>query len=267
MKSELSKAVLQKLSNGGAFFFMFSKFLLRLDCKDFTLGVMYQSLMQVLALIAALLPIKILLFLAPNRPVPEVVADFFHNKEEFVIFLCVCMFIFMCLAYWFSKLVTKIAEKKVRKIVAKSKEDNIKIKEVTSIVNTCMLVCSSSVLFILFVGFELVVYRDLVYILLVVLLVSFTVLLAEKNGKLSVFQAKVVPPYKLFSGIARFLFIGSFLFIVYDVLVNEVNRSFIELIVGLVLIRQSSMLVASVCSSLVKLDKPLNLMFKLGVPK
>ena len=253
MNNEPTKGVLEKLDEGQKFFFKFSRCLQKLDFKDFSLGVIYKFLVQTLSLVATLLPIKILLFLAPNRNVPEILVEFFDTKSQFVISLCCLMFVFMFLAYVFSKLAARITKIKVNKIVSMSKTKVVKHK-IRKTIDNCMMIYSSSLFLVCCMALEIIVYIDLVFILTVVLLITFVVLSAEKNNKIPVLKTITNPPYKLFSNIAQFLFIGSFLFIVYDVLVNEVQRSFIELIVGLILLRQSSMLISKICSLLVELD-------------
>jgi len=252
MNNQPTKGVLEKLDGGQEFFFKFSRCLQKLDFKDFSLGVMYKFLVQTLTLVATLLPIKILLFLAPNRNVPEILVEFFDTKSQFVISLCFLMFVFMFLAYVFSKLAARITKIKVNKIVNMSKVKIAKHKTRKTIDN-CMMICSSGLFLVCCMVLEIIIYIDLVFILVVVLLITFVVFSAEKNNKISVLKTIAIPPYKLFSNIAQVLFIGSFLFIVYDVLVNEVHRSFIELIVGLILLRQSSTLISKICSSLVEL--------------
>ena len=265
MNAQLPKSTLQKLSEGKVFFFKFSRLLLTLDFKDFGLGVMYRLLVQVLTLVAALLPIKILLFLAPNRPMPDILAEFFDSKGQLVIALCVLMFAFIFLAYFFSKLATKISDVKVNKIVAKLKTVSIKskTKRIKKSVDACLLISSSGLFVMCCVTLEFFVYRDLLFILMAALFISFMVFLAEKNGRFDALKTMKIPLYKLFGNIAKSIFIMAFLFIVYDVLINEVGRSFIELIVGLILIRQSSMLIAMICSTFTELDKEKQLMEEL----
>jgi len=254
MKTQSTKPIFLQLVEGGKFFFKFSKLLQKLDFKNFSLGVMYTFLVQVLTLVAALLPIKILLLLTPSYAMPEIMAELFDSKDQLIACLCFVMFLFMFLVYMFSRIATKITDEKVNEILDMSKA-KIEKSKATKIIDTSMTIYSSS----LFLGccliLEFFVYRELMFILAAMLSICFIALLAEKYGKTPVLQKIDIPSRKLFNNVAYFLFIGSFLFIVYDVLVNEVSRSFIELILGLILIRQSSMLMAQICSLFVTHDK------------
>jgi len=262
MVDQLSKNnTLQKLKDGQNSFFEFSMYLLRLDFKDFSLGVAYNLAVKVLTFISVLLPIKILLFLAPNQKLPEVLASFFEDKNQLVIFLCFLMIIFMIFASFFSKRITRISAEKVTKIVdrsvmAISKSD---IKAIKKRTDACMMTYASVSFLTLCLVLEYFVYPELLLVFFILLVVFYLFLQAFGKGKLSIPIVVNAPSVKIIKSLTKGIFLGLFFYIIYDVLINNASHSFIELILGLLLIRQANALLGMYCLSMVQFGNKENL--------
>jgi len=256
MNTKSPKSTLQQLQEGRLFFFQFSMFLLRLDFKNFSLGIVSKLSVQVLVLVSTLLPVKVLLFLAPNQPFQGIVAELFESKSQLVIFLCILMIFVMFFSYLFSKLAANISDAKINMIVdmSKVKIDKYNIKKIKNKIDLCMSAISSGLFLVLCLILVFLVYSDLLFIVAVISALSFILLLVAEHGRLPILRTFDKKPNKIFMTISNCIFLISFYFIVYDALVNEVDRSLIEMVIGLVLIRQSSMLIAKLCTSIVQLN-------------
>lgn len=257
MNNQPLPSIFQQLREGQLFFFKFSAFLLKLDFKDFSFGVVYKFSVQVLSFISMLLPLKILLFLSPKQQLVGIAAEIFEDKTQLILFLCVLLVFFMAASYLFVKLSSSISNKKLDKIVSLSTEElgKHKIKNIKNKIQICISNYSSFLLLVIFFTFLFFIYSELLLIAVLVSLFSLVLLFADDIYKFSIFEKMNESPKEVFNKITNFIFLTSFAFIVFDALNNEGSRSFIEMIIGLVLIRQASTMLGKLCISIVQLNK------------
>ena len=257
MNTQPPQSIFQQLREGQLFFFKFSAFLLKLDFKDFSFGVVYKFSVQVLSFISMLLPLKILLFLSPKQQLVGIAAEIFEDKTQLILFLCVLLVFFMAASYLFVKLSSSISNKKLDKIVSLSTEElgKHKIKNIKNKIQICISNYSSFLLLVIFFTFLFFIYSELLLIAVLVSLFSLVLLFVDDIYKFSIFEKMNESPKEVFNKITNFIFLTSFAFIVFDALNNEGSRSFIEMIIGLVLIRQASTMLGKLCISIVQLNK------------
>ncbi|WP_432472020.1 hypothetical protein [Amphritea sp. HPY] len=257
MSDNSSGSVFRQLVEGKLFFLSFSMFLMKLDFKGFVLGVLYKLLAKVLIFISMILPIKIILFLAPAQEVPGILSQYFENKVQFVGLLCVLMLIFMVLSSLFSKLAVNVSKTKVDKIANISKKEfGVEaIEKIKKNVDICML---SHALFLFCLSCSITVYfiyPELLLVFFLVLVISAIFFMAVGRYEHSTLQRFNESPDKMLNGIAKLIFLTSFFYIVYDSIFNSSALELILMVVGLIMIRQSGLLISQLLLLMIKFNK------------
>ncbi len=228
--------------------------LFRLDNKSFALAVFSKLSMRVLNFVAMVLPVKILLFLAPGQNIPTILSPWFDSKEQLVFVLCFLTVVTFIFANVFEKIVELAVKKKVYKIVANG--DGLKQKQtnkIRQIVNKCIAAVAAGVFFVILIIIVSLIYPELI----VVFWIGFALLCVVchfimKRPDLKYLMNK---PYKLFNMGFNICFFGVFFYMVFDSLVLGVEHSFIIMIISLILMRQGSTALSQFSLSLVDIYK------------
>lgn len=229
-------------------------YLIRLDKKDFILAVFSKFSVRILNSVAMILPIKIILFLAPGQNMPAILQSWFKSQTQFVLFLCVLTIVIFILAKIFEKVVDLVVKKKVYKIIVISDGLTKKQKrQVKQIVNKCITAVAAG----LFALSLMCVVGWLYLELLLVFWLSFAIIFIAYHFIIKRLEFKRVKYelVKLLSMGAELCFFGVFFYIVYSSLVFGIGESFIIMVVSLILMRQSSMAAGQFSSSLVGIYK------------
>jgi hypothetical protein len=224
-------------------------YLVRLDKKDFILAVFSKFSVRLLNSVATILPIKIILFLAPGQNMPTMLQSWFKTQTQFVLFLCVLTIVFFILAKVFEKVVELVVKKKVYKILVTgdglSKRQK---KQVKQVVNKCITAVAAG----LFALCLMCVVGWLYLELLFVFWVCFILISTAFNFIIRVLDLKRIKyeSVKLINMGAELCFYGVFFYIVYMSLVLGIDQSFVVVVVSLILMRQSSVAIGRVSCAL-----------------
>lgn len=255
MEENEPKGLNHELGKGLSFLGSLSAFLVKLDAGVFALGVFCKISVQSLAFISMLLPIKIVLFLSPAQDMPNILADYFNSKNQFIVVLSVLVLVFMSLSYFFSKVVIYVARRKVEKIIelrARTLRMQ-RIKKLRNIVDLCISLYSAFILGSVYTIGVFIVYDDIFYLMIAILLTFFSVNTIGALLNIKTILKLQYMPDKVFQAMTNAIFIAAFFFMVFDVVVNEAKPNFLALVIGLVLVRQAANMINEFLSKTMRL--------------
>ncbi len=234
-------------------------YLIILDKKAFFFAVFSKFSTKGLNSLAAILPIKIMLFLAPGQKVPVFLQSWFSSHGQFVLFLCVLTVLFLILSKVLEKTVEITIRRKVRKIVTQNKDLSKKQKrQVRQIVNKCIIAVSAALFVICFMLILGWLYPALVLVYLTCIAIIFVALHIINNSRL--FTHVKGNPTKFFNLVGELNFFIVFFYIVYEATIIGAGHSFIVMILSLIIMRQCSSSLSQFSNSMADVYKQKNIL-------
>ncbi len=234
-------------------------YLIILDKKAYFLAVFSKFSMNALNSIAMILPIKIMLFLAPGQKVPDFLQSWFKSHGQFVLFLCFLTVLFLILSKVFEQIVEVTIRRKVRKIVTQNEGLSKKQKkQVRQIVNKCIIAVSAALFVICFMLILGWLYPALVLVYLTCIAIIFVALHIINNSRL--FKHVKGNPTKYFNLVGELIFFIVFFYIVYEAMIIEAGHSFIVMILSLIIMRQCSSSLSQFSNSMADVYKQKNIL-------
>ncbi len=234
-------------------------YLIILDKKVFLLAVFSKFSMKALNSIAMILPIKIMLFLAPGQTVPDFLQSWFKSHGQFVLFLCFLTVLFLILSKLFEQIVEVTIRRKVRKIVTQNEGLSKKQKkQVREIVNKCIIAVSAALFVLCFMLILSWLYPALLLVFWACIAIIF-IALHITNNRLVLNQVKENSA-KFFNMIAELSFFIVFFYIVYEAMIIEAGHGFIVMILSLIIMRQCSSSLSQFFNSLADVYKQKNIL-------
>ncbi len=256
-KQEQNKQAPSKLLlSGFNIYIQMAVYLLKLDLKNFLTGVCYDLMAKILLFVSMFFPVKIVLLLNPSQDLPNLILRFVGSKEYLVFLLCILMLVLMALASIFKKNAKRRERIKVESIylLIPEKSDKKNIKAIKALISRCVLSSTLIIFSLICIIGTSILYPEVLavsfvsfmaYIMLIDLIARKKLANQEKASKVA---------KNLFSNLGRFVFLTTFIYIVFDTTVNNAGYDFFIVVISVLLVRQYSLTCGQVAMSCIKIE-------------